>query len=164
MKNVVVGERKIKDIIYDGYKNLRSLIILAFLAFVVGDLVSTFLALRYGNNVMEGNFGTAALIKQYGLLGYAFSFVEKTIFLSILTLMSVFYVIKYKQMARFVLYGFIVCGLYLTLSNLAILFFNYPLIPPLIDPVLWANYSWFYMIMGLVTVGCLIDILNENKK
>lgn len=164
MKNIVVGELELKDIIYNGYKSLRSLIIFAFLAFVIGDLVSTFLALRYGDHLTEGNFGTAALINQYGLLGYAFSFAEKTIFLSILTLLAIFYVIKYKQMARFVLYGFIVCGLYLTLSNLTVLFFNFPLIPPLIDQGLWANYSWFYMIMGLVTVGCLIDILNENKK
>ncbi|HEY3422082.1 MAG TPA: hypothetical protein VGK13_02910 [Methanocellaceae archaeon] len=163
MQNIVIGELKFKDIIYNGYKNLRSLIILAFLAFVIGDLASTFLALRYGNNLMEGNFGTATLIGQYGLLGYAFSFVEKTIFLAILTLLAIFYVIKYKQMARFVLYGFIICGLYLTLSNLAVLFFNYPLIPPMIDQGLWANYSWFYMIMGLVTIGCLIDILNETK-
>ena len=163
MKNIVIGELKLKDVIYKGYKNLRSLIILAFFAFVVGDLLSTFLALRFGNNLIEGNYGTAALISQYGLLGYAFSFLEKTIFLAILTLLAMIYVMKYRQMARFVLYGFIVCGLYLTLSNLVVLFFGYPLIPPMIDQGSWANYSWFYMIMGLVTIGCLIDILNENK-
>lgn len=163
MKNIVIGELKLKDIIYNGYKILKPLIILAFLTFVIGDLVSTYLALRYGNDLIEGNYGTAALISQYGLLGYAFSFIEKTIFLAILTIMAIFYVIKYRQMARFVLYGFIVCGLYLTLSNLTVLYFGYPLIPPMIDHTLWANYSWFYMIMGLVTIGCLIDILNENK-
>ena len=164
MKNIVIDELKLKNIIYNGYQILKPLIILAFLTFVIGDLLSTYLALRYGDKLVEGNYGTAALISQYGLLGYAFSFIEKTIFLAILTLLAIFYVIKYRQMARFVLYGFIVCGLYLTISNLAILLFNIPLIPPMIDPVLWANYSWFYMIMGLVTIGCLIEILNENKK
>ncbi len=164
MKNIVIDKTKLKDIIYNGYKMLKPLIILAFFTFVIGDLVSTYLALRYGNNLVEGNYGTAALISQYGLLGYVFSFIEKTIFLAILTLLAIFYVIKYRQMARFVLYGFIVCGLYLTISNLAVLFFNFPLTPPMIDPVLWANYGWFYMIMGLVTIGCLIEIFKENKK
>lgn len=163
MKNIVIGELNIKDIIYNGFKILQPLIILSFLTFVIGDLLSTYLALRYGHNLFEGNYGTDALISQYGLLGYAFSFIEKTIFLAILTLLAIFYVIKYKHMAQFVLYGFIVCGLYLTLSNMTVLFFGYPLIPPMIDQVLWANYSWFYMIMGLVTIGCLIDILNENR-
>lgn len=164
MKYIVIDELKLKDIIYSGYKSLKPLIILAFLAFVIGDLLSTYLALQYGNNLNEGNYGTATLISHYGLLGYAFSFIEKTIFLAFLTLLAIFYVSKYKQMARFVLYGLIVCGLYLTLSNLTVLFFGFPLIPPMIDQVLWANYSWFYMIMVLVTIGCLIDILNENKK
>ncbi len=164
MKNIVIDELKLKNIIYNGYQILKPLIFLAFLAFVIGDLLSTYLALRYGNNLNEGNYGTAVLISRFGLLGYAFSFIEKTIFLAILTLLAIFYVVKYNQMARFVLYGFIVCGLYLTLSNLTVLLFSFPLIPPMVDQSLWANDSWFYIIMGLVTIGCLIDISKEYKK
>ena len=163
MKSAAIGELKLKETIYNGYKKLRPLIVLAFLTFVVGDLASTFLALRFGKSLAEGNYATATLIGQYGLYGYAFSFIEKTIFLAILTLLAIFYIAKYRNMARFVLFGFILCGLYLTLSNLSVLFFGFPLVPPAIDAVFWANYGWFYMIMILVTIGCLIDILGESK-
>jgi hypothetical protein len=162
MKNIVIGELKLRETIYNGFRSLKLLILLAFIAFVIGDLGSTYLALAYGDGLIEGNYGTAALISQYGLLGYALTFAEKTIFLAILSLLSFFYVARYRQMAAFVLYGFIVCGLYLTLSNLYVLLSNSLLVPPGINPIFWANYGWFYIIITLVTIGCVIDILNEK--
>ena len=166
-----VKKYTLKEIYKEGYKLLTPLIIIAFITFVLGDLVSTYVALTYGSNVSEGNSGTSQLINQYHLLGYFLFFIQKVAWIIFFSLLSFGYLIYgyltsgkgYRQTAKFIMYGIIIYGLYLTLSNICVFLLGFPLMPPWIDQSLWSNYGALFVCVLFIILGMMLDLHNSNR-
>lgn len=133
------------------------LFISAFLTYGVGDVLSTFAALNHINGSSEGLSVTANLISG-GFNGYIILLALKTLGLLVFLAMA-FY--GWRIAAKWSLFGFTVYGSYLTISNLCVFLFGFPLLPPG-DQQSMLGYIWMIVLPFLI-LGIAFETFDSIK-
>lgn len=133
------------------------LFVLSVLAYGLGDVLSTFLALNFHNGSNEGVSVTASLISM-GLGGYALLLALKLIGLLLILGIAFF---GWRIAAKWLLLGFVVYGTYLTASNMCVFFFGSPLLPPG-NPFYMLRWIWMIVLPFLV-IGIALETLDTIK-
>ncbi len=126
-------------------RTLVLLFISAFLTYGLGDVLSTYTALNHIFGSTEGLSVTSNLISG-GFNGYLILLALKTIGLLVFVAMALY---GWGLAAKWSLLGFTVYGSYLTASNLMVVLFGFPLLPPG-DPQSMLGYIWMIVLPFLV--------------
>lgn len=138
----------------------RSLVLLfisAFLTYGLGDVLSTYTALNHIFGSSEGLSVTANLIEG-GFTGYVILLALKTLGLLVFLAMALY---GWRLAAAWSLLGFAVYGTYLTASNLTVLLFGFPLLPPG-DQQSMLAYIWM-MVLPFLACGILFEAIDSYQ-